>query len=582
MKALFRILILALFAEPAFAQPDVQKHTDINRNGTSFAVGVHTLNTGNRLYFNASGEGRGNQLYEYDGDQHLRITSFTDTWKNPEVKEKRQANHPLGATCLPLIEFEEKVFFFAKGELTPPGIYYHHNGITTQAYRTTAVGSAHAIFNDKLVCEVELGVRSKLDPKGKTDTLGRRIALLAFDARGKAAFFAEGRSEYKDCFADAMLVFNNELFLSKGGKIFSTTGKKVVADSRFNTFQKAAGLFLFHDRMYFNAEKEGKRGLYSYDKNGVFRYHGAAWPGKELIHSPDAVSDRTYYYFASSTPTGTGIFRMAANANAEMIGSMNFKGSAVHFESMVMIENQLFISMRAPGENSFNIFQWNKDTLIPIEVRYQYDLRNLKYFKDQLFFTAKSKADGSEYFSLEPIMPPKVQDYSFTISDYNKSGFKIGTIEAVAPDVENLSFEIVSGNEHEIFKVNQYTGVLSIERAHNMDTDLKKTYHLKVRVGNREICSYSNVTIQIKASVDFVFEGLKEKLLFFPDFSRKGVLTAENIPNGTVVNVYTIGQEMVDQLVVRDGCIFLGSYPTGIYILNIQGENNFYQRIEMQ
>lgn len=582
LRTYFRILWLVCLYQPVLAQTDVRKHTDINRSGSSFAIGVHALKGTNRLYFNASGEGRGNQLYEYDGDQHLRLTSFTDSWKNPDIKEKRQSKIPLGAKCLPITEFNGRVFFFAEGELTPPGLYAHANGKTALIFKTTSVGRAFTRFEGNLICEVELGVRNKFDKKGETDTLGRRISLIQILPDGRTSVFASGKTEFSDCFSDAMLVFGNELFLSKGGKIFSTTGKKVFADSRFQSFSHAAGLFHFEDRMYFKAEKEGRAGLYSYDKNGVFRFHGDAWHGKNLIHVPKLVADKQYTYFLCGRGEGVAVYRLGKGLNAQILGNMKFDGGGVHVESMEIIDDQLFLSIRPPGENSFQLFQWNKDTLLPLDIRYQYDMRDLIYFKNQLFYTAKSKADGSEFYSFEPLMPPKVSDYTFTISDYNKSGFKIGTIEASAPNMQGLDFEIVSGNVHNIFKVNQYTGALSIEKAHNMDTDLKKTYNLRVRVGNREICSYSNVTIHIKESVNFVFEGLQEKLLFFPDFSRKGVLTAEDIPDGTVVNVYTIGQEMVDQLIVRDGSIVLGSYPTGIYILNIQGINNFYQRIEMQ
>ena len=567
----------------AIAQSDIENQTNINRKGSSFSLGSEFKTSPTLLFFNASGEGRGSQLYQYDGNRHLRLTSFSDSYLNLDVKEKEQSPFPLGAITSQYSYFGEKLFFYAKGELTPGGMYYYQKGLVANVFKCAQIGNVSTVHNSRLLIEVELGAEHRIGNESQEDSVGRRIVLFQIGPNGKAALFARGKNNCLRSFADHIESFNDEVFLSKNGIMYTTTGGKIFKDSRFRGYTSVGELFQFDNKLYFKAKTEGGLQLMSYDKKGVFRKHGAHVPNHELILPirPTAANDKLF--FVSRDPElGVSLFKLEKNQKAKPFRSLKFSKGATHVESLISAGNQLFVTLRGAEQNDFNLYQVNRDTILDLDVSDVFDIRDLSLFQHQLYFSAASKTDGREMYSISPKIPPKVRDHHFVIRDYNKSGYKIGEIEVYNKGQRGLKYEIVSGNQRGIFKLAQHSGVLSIARATMIDTKKQKKFFLKVKVSNRDISSFLTVTIDIKTSVKFSFDGLVEKLLFFPDFSRKGVLTAGNVKDGTVVNVYTIGQEMVDQLVVTDGFIRLGTYPTGIYILNIIGKNNYYQRIEMQ
>jgi len=585
LKLIKRVFFITLIVLPALlsAQSDIVNQTNINRKGSSFSLGSEFLAGENEIYFNASGEGRGSQLYHYDGDRHLRLTSFFDSYLNAEIKEKEQSPIPLGAITSQYKYFGDKLFFYAKGEMTPGGLYYYHKGLVSSVFKCAQIGKVSTEFNGKLLLEVELGEEHRIGNESKDDSVGKRVVIFQIGMNGKASLFARGKGKYQSCFADNIVSFNGELFIVKSGRLYSTKGNRIFEDPRFQNYKNVGDLFLFDDKLYFSGIENGTTTLVSYDKNGVFRDHGNVVPNHEILNSiePVVLSDKVFFVSRSES-NGVSLYKLEKNKKAVEFRSLEFSNGGAHVESLISASNQLFATLRTAGENYFNLYQINRDTTLDLDVTDVFDIRDLCLFKGELYFSALSKKDGRELYSISPKVPPKVRDHHFVISDYNKSGFKIGTIEVANKGQRGLEFEIISGNGAGIFKLAEHTGVLSIERANRIDASKQKRYFLKVKVSNRDISSYLNVTIDIKRSVQFSFDGLEEKLLFFPDFSRKGVLTAGNVEDGTVVNVYTLSQEMIDQLVVRDGSIQLGTYPTGIYILNIVGENNYYQRIEMQ
>lgn len=564
----------------AFAQMD--QETNIDRSGGSFDLGSEFAQDEHLLYFNAEGEGRGSQLYRYDGDRHLRLSSFHDSYLDAEIKEKEQSPYPLGALTSHYALFANKLFFYAHGEMTPGGLYYYEKGIVNSVFKCQQIGAAHAVHNQRLILEIELDESHRIGSETEEDSVGRRVVLMQIGPNAKAALFARGKDAYEQAFADGIVTFNGEVLLSKSGVMYSTTGSKVYPDKRFRKYKNVRELILMDERLYFGADGPDGSGLFSIDRNNVIRKETDVIPNQHCVNRIDPVIMDHSIVFVAVVDDRTTLCRFKPREGFSIYKGLQFSDAGFHVQSLMPLDDQLFASLRPEGEFSFAIYQINVDTVMQISKRGIYDVRDLRYFKDHLYFSAVSRSDGRELYSLEPKMPPKLRDQYFKIREYNKSGFKIGQIEVMNNDQRNLKFEIVEGNEDDIFKVALYTGVLSIDNAQHMDIDVKKQYKLKIRVTNSEMSSYMLATVDIRPTVAFNFDGLQEKLLFFPDFSRKGFLTTQSIPDGSTVYIYTINQEIIDQVKVTNGAIELGSYPTGIYILNVKGENNYYQRIEMQ
>lgn len=574
------LLIFSLIPLVSLGQMD--QETNINRSGGSFSLGTEFAQDEHLLYFNASGEGRGSQLYRYDGDRHLRLTSFHDSYLDPEIKEKHQSPYPLGAITSHYALFAGKLFFFARGEMTPAGLYYYEKGIVERVYQCPQISDVHCELNDRLIIEVELDDSHRIGDESPDDSVGRRVALMQVSKDAKLSLFGRGQTHYESAFADAMVSFDGEVLLSKSGVMYSTKGSKVYPDKRFRKYKNVRELILMDDRLYFGAEGPDGSGLYSVDKNSTIRKVADVIPNQKCVSATAPVILDHSIVYTAVIEDRLCICRFKPGEGLSIVQDLVFPDAGYHVQSMVALENQLFAVLRPVGEFSFALYQINSDTVMQISDRGIYDLRDLMYFKQHLYFTAVGNNDGRELYSMEPKMPPQLHNQYFKIREYNKSGFKIGQIEVLNEDQRSLKYEIVSGNEDDIFEVATYTGVLSIDKSHKIDTDVKKSYDLKIKVSNKEMSSYMQATVDIRPTVAFNFDGLQEKLLFFPDFSRKGFLTTQSIPDGTTVYIYTIEQEIIDQVKVTNGSIELGSYPTGIYILNVKGENNFYQRIEMQ
>jgi hypothetical protein len=583
MKSLLFFFLGIVLTSLSYAQFEVEKETDINRRGGSIALGTEVLNTGELLYFNALGEGRGNQLYAFDGDRHLRITSFSNTFLNGEVKEKKQSPFPIGAVTSHYYLFNNKTLFFAQGELTPRGLYAYEKGILKRLFECRSIGGKYTEYQGSLLFEVMLSPKQRIGSETAEDSVGRRVVMLQLDKNGKASLFARGKTQYEQCFGNQLLTFENEVFVCKSGVMYSTTGKKIYPDLRFSKYLDIQELFVFKEKLFFTANKGNGNGLFSFDKNGVIREHGTTTPNYHVLNSmPAFVTDSAVFFLNHSEKFGTELYHFDGVHEPKIASDMSAINKSSLVESMTYERGQLFFTAKRAGEQSFRLYQFNKDTLMEVELKGVYDIQNVEFFKGSLHFTADSKYDGREWYSFSPPIPPRVRDYYFTINDYSKSGYKIGTIEVLNEDQRGLRFEIASGDPNGIFRMSPSSGVLSIENPQFLDGSVLKQHQLKIRVSNREMSSYANVYISVRESEDFTFDGLTEKLLFFPDFSRKGVLTTNVLPDGSVVKVYTMKRMMVDQVVVKDGAITLGNYPAGLYILNVKGIENYFQRIEMQ
>ena len=76
---------------------------------------------------------------------------------------------------------------------------------------------------------------------------------------------------------------------------------------------------------------------------------------------------------------------------------------------------------------------------------------------------------------------------------------------------------------------------------------------------------------------------LEERFLFYPDFSKKGILLTNVLEDGEHITIFTDDLRMIDDLVVQNKSILFSGYPAGIYIVNAKNQyRNYYQKIEIK
>ena len=109
----------------------------------------------------------------------------------------------------------------------------------------------------------------------------------------------------------------------------------------------------------------------------------------------------------------------------------------------------------------------------------------------------------------------------------------MGKVRAVDPDLvdqSNIRYAVIGGNEHQIFSIDEATGVISLVNLHNFDS--VDSYLLNVSVTDGVYSSFAKVKITLQSAnnpkfAKSVFEvSVKENLDVTPRAPRIGQVTA--------------------------------------------------------
>jgi protocadherin Fat 1/2/3 len=119
-------------------------------------------------------------------------------------------------------------------------------------------------------------------------------------------------------------------------------------------------------------------------------------------------------------------------------------------------------------------------------------------------------------------------EYDFRLSDRSERGQFVGRVRAVDPDETDnarLRYAIIGGNQHQVFSMDEASGVVSLVNLNNFDQ--VSLYTLNVSVTDGVFSSSSRVRISLVSANSFA-----------PEFAHGGVFetaVAENGPEGLLV-----------------------------------------------
>ena len=128
-------------------------------------------------------------------------------------------------------------------------------------------------------------------------------------------------------------------------------------------------------------------------------------------------------------------------------------------------------------------------------------------------------------------------DYTLRLSDEARRGQFVGKVRAVDPDTadhSNIRYAIIGGNDHQIFAIEETTGIISLVNLHNFDT--VRSYLLNVSVSDGVFSSYTKVKISLQSAnkhnpefVKSMFEvSVKENIPEEPRAPNVGQVTARD------------------------------------------------------
>ena len=162
----------------------------------------------------------------------------------------------------------------------------------------------------------------------------------------------------------------------------------------------------------------------------------------------------------------------------------------------------LFSILSGNSEGAFEISEDADELLVA-------DAAPLVFATNPSFSLEIQVTDGTNFaqatytINLEEVTSPVIEDQSFTIIETIENGDEVGTIEAVDPKGEGLTFTISEGNEAGLFALSS-SGVLSIADRASIVFMAGTTYDLNVSVSDGS--ESAEATISIVANLPPVFE----------------------------------------------------------------------------
>ena len=118
---------------------------------------------------------------------------------------------------------------------------------------------------------------------------------------------------------------------------------------------------------------------------------------------------------------------------------------------------------------------------------------------------------------VDPInLPPVVSDTVFQVNEFSDDGITIGKINAQDPENETLSFSILSGNDQNIFSIDDEGNVI-VQNGNLIDYDNKNFFLLVVQVSDGILKSNLQLIINVIESPPLSLEHKKNEIKLSPN-----------------------------------------------------------------
>ncbi len=93
--------------------------------------------------------------------------------------------------------------------------------------------------------------------------------------------------------------------------------------------------------------------------------------------------------------------------------------------------------------------------------------------------------------------PSFAADVTFDIEENTLAGTVVGTVSASDPEGDDLIFSIVSGNDFEVFQINENSGELSVADASPFDFEVNPIFSLELEVSDGALSDQATITVNL-------------------------------------------------------------------------------------
>ena len=178
-------------------------------------------------------------------------------------------------------------------------------------------------------------------------------------------------------------------------------------------------------------------------------------------------------------------------------------------------------------------------------------------------------------FSNESIVvnnnPPVVSDTIFTISENPNDGVIIGKLNAFDPNNDLLSYNILSGNDEEIFQISQ-SGHILVKEGSYINYDNYQFFLLLIEVSDGELSDSAQVQINvIENSILSIEKLISENIKIYPNPIIDNLIIESSNNKRITIRIYSLnGEEVFDNdFHLLNNKLDISSLTSGLYILKI-------------
>lgn len=173
--------------------------------------------------------------------------------------------------------------------------------------------------------------------------------------------------------------------------------------------------------------------------------------------------------------------------------------------------------------------------------------------------------------------PPEITDQTFSVSENSGAGTQVGTVNAVDPDGDDLSFSITHGNDGNAFAIEPTTGVLTVNSATALDYETTPVFTLTVEVNDGTESAEAIITVNLTNAGDNTPPVIENQTFNVDENS------AYNTYVGTIAASDPEGDEISFTLISgNNGNAFAIDAQTGDITVVSTGMLDYEERSEMQ
>lgn len=173
---------------------------------------------------------------------------------------------------------------------------------------------------------------------------------------------------------------------------------------------------------------------------------------------------------------------------------------------------------------------------------------------------------------------PVVNDTIFNVNENPDNNLLVGQIEASDPDGDSISFSIVSGNDNDIFVIDN-DGKLIIKNGELIKYDDYQSFILIVQVTDGELSDNSQVTINVIEDTPLRIESIPENILIaFPNPVDNTLYLKAKTKEIENFIIYSLDGKIVykSNFFKKDESIDFSKYSEGLYFVEFTHSKSKY------